>query len=131
MSVRALSVACLVATLAFSSSAFAQDKPNWRDGRKVFKRCESCHTFKAEEHRFGPSLSGFYGREAATAPNFTYSKGMQKRVAKGLVWTTETLNTFLKAPRKFVPGTRMSFPGLRSDKDRRNVIAYIKRRSKR
>lgn len=131
MSVRALPMVCLAAALTLTSTAFAQDKPNWRDGRKVFKRCESCHTFKADEHRFGPSLAGFYGREAATAPNFNYSKGMQKKVAEGLVWTTETLYTFLKAPKKFIPGTKMSFPGMRSKTDRQNVIAYIKRRSKR
>lgn len=131
MPARMLTITCLVVTLALPSVVAAQDKPNWRDGRKVFKQCESCHTFKVEDHRFGPSLAGFYGREAATAPNFNYSKGMRKKVAEGLVWTTETLYTFLKAPKKFIPGTKMSFPGMRSKTDRQNVIAYIKRRSKR
>jgi len=98
MSVRALPMACLVAALGLTSSASAQDKPNWREGRKVFKRCESCHTFKVGEHRFGPSLAGFYGRNVGAARDFTYSKGMREKSVEGLVWTGETLNIFLTAP---------------------------------
>ena len=131
MSVRALPMACLVAALGLTSSASAQDKPNWREGRKVFKRCESCHTFKVGEHRFSPSLAGFYGRNVGAARDFTYSKGMREKSVEGLVWTGETLNIFLTAPGKFIPKTKMNFPGLRAEQGRRNVIAYLKRRSKR
>ncbi len=131
MSLRLPAVCSFVAILTLTASAFAADKPNWRDGRKVFKQCGSCHTFKSGEHRFGPSLSGFYGRKAGTAPDFTYSEGMKAKNAEGLVWGTESLNTFLTSPKAFVRKTKMSFKGLASEKDRRNVIAYIKRRSKR
>lgn len=130
MSLRPLPIACFAALLALTAAAAAQDKPNWRDGRKVFKQCGSCHTFKPGEHRFGPSLAGFYGRKAGTAPDFPYSAGMQEKSAAGLVWTEQSLNTFLKMPKSFIPDTKMSFPGLPDAQDRRNVIAYVKRRSK-
>ncbi len=131
MSLRPLPIAFLAATLAWTSAAAAQDKPNWREGRKVFRKCGSCHTFKPGEHRFGPSLAGFYGRKVGTAPDFTYSKGMLSKNADGLVWTEKALDIFLAAPKKFISKTKMSFPGLPKAKDRRDVIAYLKRRSKR
>jgi cytochrome c2 len=131
MPVRIIHTTCFIAIIAIASTAAAQDKPNWRDGRKVFRKCKSCHTFKPGEHRFGPSLSGFFGRAAGTAPDFSYSKGMRKKSAGGLVWTEKSLDLFLTKPKKFISRTKMSFPGLPKAKDRRNVIAYIQRRSKR
>jgi cytochrome c len=118
---------CLLAATA----AVAQDKPNWRDGRKIFKKCEACHSFKPGEHRFGPSLNKVVGRQAGTAPDFSYSETMLAKSADGLVWSDETLDTFLTAPKKFIKKTKMTFPGLKKARDRRNVIAYVKRRAKR
>ncbi len=131
MAISARAMAGFVAVLTLASAAAAQDKPNWRDGRKIFKKCESCHTFEPGKHRFGPSLHGFYGRKVGTAPEFSYSKGMQAKRANGLVWTDETLDAFLTAPKKFIPKTKMTYPSLKKAKDRRDVIAYVKRRAKR
>ena len=131
MTISARALACFAVVLTLAAAATAQDKPNWREGRKIFKKCESCHSFKPGKHRFGPSLHGFYGRKAGTAPDFRYSKGMQAKSAAGLVWNDETLDAFLAAPKKFVDWTKMTFRGLPKAKDRRNVIAYVKRRSKR
>ena len=117
--------------LLAATATVAQDKPNWRDGRKVFKKCGACHSFKPGEHRVGPSLNRVVGRKAGTAPDFRYSESMLEKGAGGLVWTDSTLNAFLAAPKKFVPTTKMTFPGLKDVKDRRDVIAYVKRRSKR
>lgn len=128
-----LTAATLVTTVSLfaAMAASAQDKPNWRDGRKVFKKCEACHSFRPGETRFGPSLAGFYGRKAGTAPDFPYSKGLLAKRAEGLVWTTETLEPFLKAPKKFIEKTKMSFPGLKDPDDLRSVIAYVKRKGSR
>lgn len=131
MSVRLPAICSFLAVLVLASTSVVADKPNWRDGRKVFKQCSSCHTFKAGDHRFGPSLSGFYGRQAATAPNFPYSDAMKAKGSEGLVWEAKTLDPFLTSPKAFIPDTKMSYKGLSSEQDRRNVIAYIKRRSKR
>ena len=117
--------------LLTATAAFAQDEPNWRDGRKIFKKCGACHSFKPGEHRFGPSLNLAVGRKAGTAADFRYSKTMLEKSAAGLVWTDEALDAFLTEPKKFVPTTEMNFPGLKDVKDRRDVIAYVKRRAKR
>ncbi len=92
-------------------------------GKKVYRKCVACHTVKPGKHRIGPSLFGVFGRKAGTAKKFRFSKAMKKY---GLTWDDATLDKYLKKPRKAVKGTRMIFPGLRSKKDRDNVIAYLK-----
>jgi cytochrome c2 len=121
-------VAAAFLCAALPVNAVAADG-NWRDGRKIFRKCESCHSFKPNEHRFGPSLAGVFGRKAGTAPDYKYSPGMNAAREKGVVWTPETLETFLTKPKAFIKGTRMWFPGLKRAADRANVIAYVKRRS--
>ncbi len=66
-----------------------------------------------------------------TAPNFTYSETMRTKGEAGLVWTDDALDAFLTEPKKFIPKTRMTFPGLKDEKQRRAVIAYVKRRAMR
>jgi cytochrome c len=121
-----VTVAFLCATLPVSAVAA---EASWRDGRKIFRKCESCHSFNPNEHRFGPSLFGVFGRNAGTAPDYKYSPGMNSARNKGLRWTQETLEKFLTEPKFFIKNTRMSFPGLKKNADRENVIAYVKRRS--
>lgn len=122
-----VAIACLIGAMA----AQAADKPSWRDGRKVFKACQSCHSFKPGEHRFGPTLNRVIGKKAGTEKGFPYSKAMKSKGEAGLIWTEETLYAFLKDPRNFVPKTKMDFPGLKDAKDRRDVIAYVRRKAKR
>ena len=92
-------------------------------GKKVFKKCKACHTFKPGKKKIGPSLFGVIGRKAGTAKKFKYSKAMRK---SGVTWDDAALDAFLKKPKKFMKGTRMSFRGLKKQADRDNVIAYIK-----
>ncbi len=92
-------------------------------GKKVYRKCVACHTVKPGKHRIGPSLFGVFGRKAGTAKKFRFSKAMKK---SGLTWDDAALDKYLKKPRKAIKGTRMIFPGLRSKKDRDNVIAYLK-----
>ena len=92
-------------------------------GKKVFKKCKICHAVKKGKNKIGPSLFGVVGRKAAIAKGFRFSKAMKK---SKLTWDEATLDKYLKNPRKAVKGTRMVFAGLRSKKDRENVIAYLK-----
>jgi cytochrome c len=91
-------------------------------GAKIFNRCKACHSLEAGENRVGPSLHGVIGRRAGSAAGYKYSEAMK---LYGVVWDAESLGAYLEAPRKLVPGTKMSFPGLKKADDRANVIAYI------
>jgi len=94
------------------------------DGQKISQRCAQCHDWsKGGPNRIGPNLYGVLGRERASHPGFDYSAAMKGD--KGS-WTYEQLFHFLKSPQTFIPGTKMTFAGLRSEKDRIDLIAYIR-----
>ena len=94
------------------------------DGEQVFRRsCSICHSVEANKNRVGPSLAGVVGRPASSIPDFSYSDANKQ---SGVVWTAETLDTYLTNPRAFMPGTRMTFPGLQNPDDRQAVIAFLK-----
>lgn len=93
------------------------------DGQRVFAQCRSCHAIGPGVNGVGPSLHGVVGRTAGTLPGYNYSKAMK---AAGVVWTEDTLQAYLENPRTHVPGTKMSFAGIDSEQDRRDVVAYLK-----
>lgn len=70
----------------------------------------------------GPNLFGVCGRQAGTSPGYAYSNAMKN---KGIIWSESTLDKFLQNPRKFVPGTKMVFAGIKKKRDRHDVIAYL------
>ncbi|MBC7522688.1 MAG: cytochrome c family protein [Sandarakinorhabdus sp.] len=92
-------------------------------GEKVFNQCKVCHVAEKGVNRVGPSLWGVVGRKASVVPGYTYSAANKK---SGLVWDAKTLFVYLEAPQKLVPGTKMSFAGLKKPQDRADVIAYLK-----
>jgi len=92
-------------------------------GEKVYKKCKACHTVdKDGKNKVGPNLWGIVGKDAAQA-EFKYSKAMK---GAGIVWSEDVLDAYLAAPRKYVKGTKMAFAGLKKEKDRADVIAYLK-----
>lgn len=94
------------------------------NGKRQFAKCRSCHVIeKGGANRVGPALHGIFGRTAGTAPGFTYSPALK---GAGFVWDGDKLDQWLADPKGFLPGNRMSFVGLKQEKDRRDVIAYIK-----
>jgi cytochrome c len=96
-------------------------------GEKVFKKCRACHEVGADaKSKVGPELNDVVGRKAASVADFKYSKGLtEKAAAEDLVWTPENLDAFLTKPKEFVDGTKMSFPGLRKEEERADLIAYL------
>jgi nitrite reductase (NO-forming) len=91
-------------------------------GQKVFRKCQACHSLDAGKNTIGPSMAGIIGRKAGTAPGFLYSPAMK---GAEISWTPQTLAAYLTDPQKTIPGNRMPFPGLKSEHDRDDVIAFL------
>lgn len=92
-------------------------------GEKVFNRCKACHVLDEERNRVGPYLHGVFGRTAGAVEGFTYSPAMKD---SGIVWDEETIAEYVSDPREYIPGNRMAFPGLKSEEDVANLVAYLK-----
>lgn len=100
-------------------------------GATVFKKCQSCHSVeKGGPNKVGPDLWGVVDRPIGTHEGFSYSAGM-KDFSKGgaETWTFDHLNHFLMAPKAYVKGTAMGFAGLKNDKERANLLAYLREQS--
>lgn len=95
-------------------------------GEKLFVACKTCHVAEAGINRIGPSLWGVVGRPAGSIAGFRYSAANKN---SGATWTEETLFTYLRAPRTFMPGTLMTYAGMKPAQDRADVIAYLKTRA--
>jgi cytochrome c len=109
------------ALVALVGAAMAQDAVA---GEKVFAKCRSCHQIgEGAKNLVGPVLNGVVGRKAGSFPDYHYSDANK---GSGIIWDEATLKEYLKDPKAKVPGTKMVFPGLKSDDDIANVIAYLK-----
>jgi nitrite reductase (NO-forming) len=91
-------------------------------GRLVFRKCQACHSMEPGKTILGPSLAGIVGRRAGSEPGYSYSPAMKEA---NIVWDAKSLDAYLSDPQKFVPGNKMPFPGLKTDNDRADVIAFF------
>ena len=91
-------------------------------GEQIYRRCQGCHSIDA--NRVGPRHAGLFGRRAGSLDDYNYSDAMR---ASGVVWDETTLDQFLTAPRKFIPGTKMPFAGIPDARERTDLIAYLKK----
>ena len=93
-------------------------------GKTLSTKCEQCHDLtKGGPNKIGPNLFGVVDRPRASHPGFAYSGAMKGKPGN---WTYDELFKFIKAPGVDIPGTKMSFAGVRSEKDRINLIAYLR-----
>jgi cytochrome c len=93
------------------------------NGESKFALCSTCHTLpEGGPNMTGPNLHGVFGRKAGTLPGFTYSDGLK---AAGWTWDAAHIDTWITDPKADVPGTKMTFAGLKDPKDRTDVIAYL------
>jgi cytochrome c len=94
-----------------------------KKGKKVYKKCKACHTIEADgKNKVGPNLFAVVGRKSATKEGYKYSKAM---MAANLEWNEENLDAYLKKPKKFIKGNKMSFAGIKKESQRKNLIAYL------
>jgi nitrite reductase (NO-forming) len=91
-------------------------------GRLVFRKCQVCHSLEPGKNILGPSLGGIIGRKAGAEPGYSYSPALKQA---DIVWDTKTLDSYLADPQKMVPGNKMPFPGLKTEHDRADVIAFV------
>lgn len=117
----------LVLGLGAMSPASAQDEAA---GGRVFNQCRACHTINAGGRAgVGPNLHGVVGRKTASVEGFRYSPAMREKGQSGHTWTEENLRLYLQNPREVVPGTTMSYPGLKNEQQLNDLIAYMKAQS--
>ena len=94
------------------------------NGKSVFLICKSCHTLvEGGASMTGPNLWGVFGRKAASVAGFNYSDPMK---ASAITWDAATMDKWITDPKELILGTKMSFVGIKSPKDRIDVIAYLK-----
>tara|TARA_Y100000591_G_C21803087_1_gene683247 strand:- start:304 stop:849 length:546 start_codon:yes stop_codon:yes gene_type:complete len=92
-------------------------------GEKVFKKCSACHVVeKGGANKIGPALYGVLGRKVAAINDYKYSQALTDYDKE---WTFEEMNGYLKKPQTWIKGTKMSFAGLRKEKDRASVILFL------
>ncbi|AYG94380.1 cytochrome c family protein [Brevundimonas naejangsanensis] len=96
-------------------------------GEAAFARCQACHTVNSGgADGIGPNLFGVVGGPAMHRAGFAYSDAMAKHKAAAPTWNYDELDHFLNAPGRYVPGTKMSFAGIRDEKTRINLIAWLR-----
>ena len=115
--------AVLMLTMLLAAASQARAEGDAAAGEKVFAKCKACHVIDKPTNRVGPSLLGVVGRQAGHVDGFKYSEAMKD---SGLTWDDATLDQYLADPKGFVPKNKMAFAGLKDEKDRQNVIAYLK-----
>jgi len=111
----------LLVSLLAADPARAQTVGDPTEGEAIYKRCQGCHSI--DQNRTGPMHRGLFGRPAGSVAGFNYSDAMK---ASGIVWDEATLDAFLAAPRDYVPGTRMTYAGIKDAQERADLIAYLR-----
>jgi cytochrome c len=93
------------------------------EGAEIFaNNCAVCHSTDPGTNKLGPSLAGVVGRKSASEQGFAYSPAMTK---ENVSWDKATLDKYLADPQGMVPGTKMIFPGVKDEADRKALIDYL------
>ena len=92
-------------------------------GQQVFNKCTACHTVTpGGPNQLGPNLHGIMGAPLAAKPGFAYSPALKE---KGGTWTWEAMSEWIKNPKAFAQGTKMTFAGLSNPQDRANLLVWL------
>lgn len=112
----------LIVFCAISSASFSEKPMPGKPvkGAMVYQRCLACHDWQTD--LVGPHHCGLIGRKAGSIPGFPYSDAM---LASEITWSPETLDAFLRDPTHYVEGTTMTYSGIKDQKERWDLIAFI------
>ncbi len=91
-------------------------------GEKAFAVCKTCHAVAEGKNMVGPSLHAIQGRKSGSVPGYSYSTANKN---SGITWTNEKLFQYLETPQRIIPGTKMTYTGLKDPQKRADVIAYL------
>src|SRR5947209_13665677 len=109
------------AMVAFAAPAVAQDLAA---GENSFKKCLPCHRVGADaKNLVGPLLNGLEGRKSGTIEGYNYSEANKN---SGITWSEDTFKEYITDPRAKIPGTKMVFAGIKNEKERADLWAYLK-----
>lgn len=118
-----LAIVAGVLTSAALNRAHADGNP--QRGAMIYGACAACHSLEPSLHLTGPSLAGLWGKKPASVADFPrYSSALKMK--HDFVWDEVSLNAWLADPKAFVPGTYMTFRGIQDDKQRSDLIAFLK-----
>lgn len=119
MMVRFLLIAAMLA--GATPSANAQDAGA---GEKSFNKCRSCHQLgETAKNTVGPVLNGLFGRKSGTVDGYNYSDANKN---SGIAWDEATFAEYIKDPKGKIPGTKMSFSGIKNEQEMRDLTAFLK-----
>jgi cytochrome c len=93
-------------------------------GEQSFRKCAACHAIdESAKNKSGPELNGLDGRQSASVEGYSYSDANKK---SGLTWGESTFKAYIANPKANMPGTKMAFPGIKSESDAADLWAYLK-----
>src|ERR1700760_1652964 len=115
-----LSALAVIASSAATTAALAQDVAA---GKTSFNKCMPCHSIgEGAKNKIGPELNGLDGRKAGTVPDYSYSDANKN---SGITWNEAEFKVYIKDPKAKIPGTKMTFAGIKNENEVNNLWAYV------
>ena len=116
-----LTALVVIASPALVSAALAQDAAA---GKTSFNKCLPCHSIgEGAKNKVGPELNGIDGRKSGSAPDYNYSEANKN---SGITWNEAVFKEYIKDPKAKIPGTKMTFAGIKNETEVNNLWAYLK-----
>jgi cytochrome c len=125
MKILTLSALVVIALSAAAPAALAQ---NVAAGKTSFNKCMACHAIgEGAKNKIGPELNGLNGRKSGTAPDYSYSDANKN---SGITWSEAEFKDYIKDPKTKIPGTKMSFAGIKSEQEVNDLWAFLAQHDK-
>ena len=115
-----LGALAIITSMAATSAALAQDAAA---GKTSFNKCMACHAIgEGAKNKVGPELNGIDGRKSGTAEGYSYSEANK---SSGITWSEAEFKDYIQDPKAKIPNTKMSFAGLKNEKEVADLWAYL------